>query len=877
MSKAEQEIFPAVLVGDNLEKEKAYWTIKLSGDPVLTGLPLDFRRPTTLSSEKEVVPLEISGEQGARLLTICGGKPSLVLTFLVTVLNVCLHKYTGAEDIIVGTPIHNEHKEIASLNKVLALRAQLSVSQTLKQLLEQTRQTLSEAYAHQKFPFEKILELLNITPASNREALFNVVILLDNINSVEHIGHLKNDVTLIFSSGANNLTGRIEYNSQLFDRKSLFLFAEHYKAVLQAILENATTRIEELRLLTAETEKKLIHDFNVTQRHYPSHKTIHSLFEEQAEKTPQEVAAVFRTRRWTYNKLNCWANQMAHYLQSLGIGPGKRVAICLEHSLEAVGALLGVLKAGAAYVPFDPAHPKSRLSFMLSDAEVPLIITEKCLLEKLPTTDCIKVCVDADKKAIEQQAWTNLQSNATAEDIAYVMYTSGSTGEPKGVIIQHRALVNYVWWAKDVYNFNERVSVALYSSLSFDLTVTSIYPPLITGNKIFIYRQDGRESPLAEIIKDNQVDILKLTPSHLSLIKDQDNSKCKIKKLIVGGEALETELARRTCESFGRKVEIFNEYGPTEATVGCMIYQYDPSVDQRAYVPIGCPAANTQIYLLNDSLTPVAENMIGELFIAGACLAQGYLNRAALTEEKFITNPFSPEQKMYRSGDLARWLSEGGLEFIGRKDNQIKFHGYRVELNDIRCCLNRHPQIRDSLVTITKDRHGQDVMIAYYISRQELDVGELRVFLAESVMEEMLPNVFVHLRKLPLTLNGKVNYRALPTLDEAKERIKRAYVPPQTDTERALVRIWAEALGIEKLGIHDNFFELGGHSLLATLIVSRVRESFQVDLPLRNLLETPTVAGVASYIEAIRWAAQGLQSSCLVPAAAGENYEEGLL
>jgi tyrocidine synthetase-3 len=833
---------------ERLKKEKDYWLQKLLGDLVVTGIPLDFRRPGVFTDEREVVNIRIEPETGRRLLKVCGNKETLAFTVLVTALKVCLYKYTGVEDIIVGTTIHQRYREVVSLNKVLALRNQLSGAMTVRQLLEQVRQTLSDAYAHQKYPFDRILHLLGIEPPNNRAPLFNVVVMLENIHDRENIKRLKNDVTLAFSITNGDISGTIEYHPGLFHKRTIETLGTHYKGILQAVLDCPDAQISELEILSAEKKHELVFDFNATDCDYPKQKTIHQLFEEQVARTPLNIAAVFDHHHLTYSELNRRANQLAHRLRRFGVGPGERVGIYLEHSLEMVVGLLGILKAGGAYVPLDPAHPEARLAFILADAQISVIVTHERLAERPLADEAQMISLDSDWELVSPESEENPTAGATAQDLAYVIYTSGSTGQPKGVKIQHAALINYIWWAKDVYLQNERLAFPLYSSLAFDLTVTSIFTPLITGNTVIVYRREGKESPLAEILRDNQVGVLKLTPSHLLLLTDGDNRQCHIKRLIVGGEMLESELARRVYESFGGEIEIFNEYGPTEATVGCMIHKFDPVADTRNLVPIGRPAANVQIYILDDRLHPVAENVMGELFISGDGLATGYLNRSELTAERFVDNPFIPGQKMYKTGDVARWLPEGIIEFVGRTDDQVKFYGYRVELNEVRCALNRHPQIRDSVVVVTKDRNGHDVMIAYYVSRQEIAIAQLRAFLSERLVEETIPNVFVHLKKLPLTLNGKINVSALPTLDEARQKLARTFVAPQTPTEEVLARIWTHVLGLQQISINDNFFELGGHSLLATQVISRVRQLFKVDLPVRSLFEAPTLAELAQVL-----------------------------
>ncbi len=483
------------------------------------------------------------------------------------------------------------------------------------------------------------------------------------------------------------------------------------------------------------------------------------------------------------------------------------------------------------------------------------------------------VSLDDKWQAISRESGRNPATQGDPDDLAYIMYTSGSTGQPKGVKISQMALVNYVWWARKVYLQGKALPFPLYSSLAFDLTVTSIYTPLLAGSNVIIYPK-GKDHIL-NVLKDNQVGVLKLTPSHLSLIHDQDNSHLEVKRLIVGGEALETELARQVHRSFNGRVEIFNEYGPTEATVGCAIYRFDPEQDKAALVPIGRPAANTQLYVLDELLNPLGEGMIGELYISGDGLASGYLNREQLTTSSFVECPFLPGKKMYKSGDLARRLPGGDLEFVGRIDDQVKFHGYRVELSEIKNALNQHEQISDSVVVIATDNDGNRVMVAYYVSTQELETAQLRSFLSGSIIEATIPNYFVHLRELPLTPNGKLDYQALSTLEEVRARLRVAStevarVAPRTPVEEAVAGIWVEILRVEQVGIYDDFFELGGHSLMATRVISRVRTTFGVELPLQVLFQTPTVAGLSTAITQ-KLAGQGDMSDSKIEALPQAN------
>ncbi len=828
----------------NFEQDQNYWLQKFAGDLVVTSLPLDHHRSARAVTEKERLLFHLDTETEARLKKLTGNNESLLFVTFIMAFNICLFKYTGNEDIITGTTTYYS----TSMNRLLALRTRVTPDLTVKQLLLSIKETLAEAYAHQKFSFERLIELLNVEHLPHRMPLFDLMVVLETTDNADYVKRLKNDLTLSLAV-SEGINGAIDYNPGLFKRESIEVLAQHLQEILRAASESPDQTISQLELLSESRKNELVVEYNNTARDYPKHKTLSQLFEEQVEQTPAHIALEFQNVSLTYRELDHRANQVANWLRARGIKPGVPVGLYLEHSPETIVALLGVLKAGGFYVPFDTAHPRTRLDFMLADTATPLVLTQERLREKLSATDAEIVSIDSNWTTIAHESTTAPISEATPDNLAYVIYTSGSTGEPKGVEVRNRSLVNYIWWAKEQYVRDEKLAFALYSSLAFDLTVTSIYTPLITGNRIVIYREDGGTSAIEEILKDNKAGVLKLTPSHLALVKIRDNSSSRIQRLIVGGEQFETELANAVLQSFAGHVEIINEYGPTEATVGCMIHRFNPDEDTQAFVPVGKPAANAQIYVLDDELNPVAENVLGEMYIAGDGLARGYLKRATLTAEKFVDNPFTPGARMYRTGDLARWLPQGIIEYVGRKDEQVKYHGHRVELNEIKRALNRHPQIRDSVIVIARDKSGNDAMIAYYVSRQELDSAELHAFLTDSIIEETIPNVFVHLRKLPLTLNGKLNLRGLPTLDEVKQRAQHTYVAPRNQIEEQLAEIWKQVFGVERVGIHDNFFELGGHSLIATQVIGRVRQKLQTELLVRSVFEAPTIAELAVAIE----------------------------
>jgi amino acid adenylation domain-containing protein len=845
MESLNLNVLPGAFLDEQLAAEKAYWLDRLGGDLTVSGLPLDFKRPAVLQRRPETLRFAVAEETAREVLRLCGDNRSLAFAILVAAVEVCLHKYTGVEDIVIGTAIHEQHAEVAALNRVLALRDRVTPDLTVRALLGQVRRTLSEAFTHQKYPFDRLLELLEVPPARNRAPLFDVAVLLEEIHDRQNVRHLPADVTLVFSLVDGGLRGEIEYDASLFCRETLEVFATHLRLLLGDLVRRPDAAVADLRLLSDERTRELVETFNATGAPYPHELLVTRLFDEQAARTPDAPAVACGARVWSYRELAVTAHRLARRLRRRGIDPGQRVGVHLERSPELVASVLAIFQAGAVFVPLDPEQPAGRLGFIAADAGLSLLIARR----GLPEVACGEypvLQIDEEMETLEAEPSGPLGDSPGPEDAAYVIYTSGSTGQPKGVEIAHRSLINYLWWGREVYLGGEPLSFGLYTSIAFDLTVTSLLLPLITGGRVVVYPE--RVIDPTGIVEDGQVEVLKLTPSHLVLLQERSFPASRIRRIIVGGEAFEAGLAARIHEVFGGRVEIFNEYGPTEATVGCMIHRFHPAGDRRGFVPIGRPAANMRIYLLDTALRPVAENVAGEIYIAGDGVARGYLARPDLTASRFVPDPFDDGGRLYRTGDLARRLADGTLEFLGRVDDQIKFHGYRIELNEIRCALNRNSKVRDSVVVLARDG-GHEVLVAYYAARQELDPDELRASLAESLIEAMIPSFFVHLKKLPLTLNGKINVRALPPLAEVRDRVKRPFLAPRTSTEETLAALWSRVLGVERIGLNDSFFDLGGHSLLATQVISRVREAFRVEIPLARLFEARLLGRFAEVVE----------------------------
>ncbi|WP_338688108.1 non-ribosomal peptide synthetase [Bradyrhizobium sp. 26S5] len=614
----------------------------------------------------------------------------------------------------------------------------------------------------------------------------------------------------------------------------------------------------------------LVVEYNATAAHYPSDRTIIDLFRDQVTRSPDAEAIRFGDVMLTYRQLDQRSNQMAAHLSSTGVGPGRIAVVFMEHSIEVVVAILGVLKSGAAYVPVDAATPKGRIATILkdisngTDGRAPVAITQ-ARLQSVISPDLADIFVlDADFGSILNQPDSARPTAATPDGTAYIIFTSGSTGTPKGVEIAHRSLVNYIWWAARVYSSGEPLAWPLFSSLAFDLTVTTLFTPLITGGRIVVYLGDpGAQGMVAlKVVDDNAVDIMKLTPAHLAMIRDRDLETTRLRKFIVGGEDFKTELARDIAKAIPHPVEIYNEYGPTEATVGCMIHRFDIERDQSASVPIGVPAANAGIYVLSEAYQPTGTGVIGEMFIAGDGLARGYFNRPDLTDERFRTaiDPRDGYSKLrlYKTGDLARWSPEGRLEFLGRADHQVKVGGARIELGEIEARLLKHPQVQECAVAVIEPsaaEGGLARLAAYYVSSSPLTVADLRAHLAEELLEAMVPTHYVRLERMPLTPNGKVDRASLPEPTAEIIQPAQEFVAPSTETEKTLAALWSDLLKVKSIGRHDNFFDLGGESLLVVRTVARMRKTFGVDVQLRNLFERPTLAELAEVIDGMRWLA----------------------
>jgi amino acid adenylation domain-containing protein len=570
------------------------------------------------------------------------------------------------------------------------------------------------------------------------------------------------------------------------------------------------------------------------------------MFEAQVERTPEAVAVVCKDEQLTYRRLNDRANQLAHKLVSLGAGPNALVGICVERSPEMIVSLLAVLKSGAAYVPLDPSYPAERLAFMLEDAKVAVLLTQSGLLEKLPHYAGPKFCLDTDRKLFETEPTLNLATELNSDNLAYVIYTSGSTGKPKGAMINHRGLANYLSWCTEAYAVADGCGAPVHSSISFDLTVTSVFAPLMAGRSVFLL-SEGIEALAEALLARKNYSLVKITPAHLRALAElipANEIAGRVRALIIGGEALHFE-SLPFWRQHAPRTRLINEYGPTETVVGCCVYEVAASDPGSGPVPIGLPIANTNLHVLDEDMQTVSPGKAGELFIGGDGVGMGYLNQTELTQERFISSPFSENERLYRSGDIARRLPDGNLEYLGRDDDQVKIRGFRIELGEIESALKQHARVVDCAVVVCEDAPSEKQLAAFFVTEDDnLGAHDLTDYLRTSLPDYMVPTTFVSLDALPLTINGKIDRLALAALPIHTEE-KSDFVEARTETEKTLANIWAEVLKVRAVSIDDNFFDLGGDSILGTLILARAARA-GLRLSPMQLFTHQTIAGLAS-------------------------------
>jgi len=854
------------LRGDILEAQLSYWRHQLEGSLPVLELPADRARPPvqTFRGAKQSLLLSKALTEALKALSHQEGV-TLFMTLLAAY-KTLLYRYTGQDDIIVGSLAAGRTRaEIEGLigffANTLVLRTQLSGNPTFRELLIRVREVCRGAYAQQDLPFERLVEILQPVRDMSHHPIFQVMFALQNMprSSLElagltmtpvevHSGTAMFDLTLFMVEREQRLVGTFEYNTDLFDAATISRMMAHFQNLLDSIIADPERRISDLSLLTEPEQRQLLADWNDTKADYPREKCIHEWFESQVQRTPEHIAVVFENRRMTYTELSRRSNQLAQRLKSVGVGPEVLVGIHMEPSLEMVVGLFGILKAGGAYVPLDPRYPRERLAFMLEDAKVSVLLTQERLVEGLPEHCATVVCLDSEWESIARESEEIPPSGALAENLAYVIYTSGSTGRPKGVQIPHRAVVNLLESMRRIPGLTGDDRLLSVTSLSFDIAGLELYLPLMVGATVILAESafSSDASRLLELLEQSGATVMQATPATWRLLLQAGWQGSDHLKILCGGEALSRELANQLLQ---KGASLWNMYGPTETTIWSSVFLI---ASENGPVFIGAPIANTQFYILDSHLKPLLVGVPGELHIGGSGLARGYLNRPELTAEKFIAHPFSqtPGERLYKTGDLARYLPDGNIEYLGRMDYQVKIRGFRVELGEIEAVLRSHPAVREAVALMREESSGEKRLVAYLVAdgKTVSSIGELRTFLRKMLPDYMVPSAFVFLDALPLTSSGKVDRRALPPPDSSRPDLEATYVAPRTDAERVIANIWQEVLRLKKVGMHDNFFDLGGHSLLMVQVHSKLRQAFDKKMSMVEMFQYPTIASVAKHL-----------------------------
>jgi len=855
------------LSGEQLQSHKTYWLEQFTGELPVLEMPTDKPRPAVKTYNGSIIHKTINAQLSKELKALSQEQGATLFMGLLATVNTLLYRYTNQEDIIIGSPIAGrEHADledqIGFYINTLALRTQFKGEDSYKELLEKVKQLTLKAYEHQIYPFDELVDQLQLNRDMSRSALFDVMIVLQNNETHQaeglHLGAIevkeysevenqisKFDLVFNFVEVEEALQVSIEYNSDIYNKNSIEQLASHLEQLLTVIVEQPATSINQLDYLSDKEKYQLLVEFNGTAVDYPQDKTIIDLFEEQAKKTPNNIALVFEDKELTYKELNEKSNRLAHYLRiNYNVKPDDLVGIKLERSEWMIIAILGILKSGGAYVPVDPEYPQERINYMIEDSKCKLVIDEKGI-EKFKGEE--NKCAITNPKAINE-----------SNHLAYVIYTSGSTGKPKGVMIEHYNVVRLFKTEKPLFDFNATDVWTMFHSYCFDFSVWEMYGALLYGGKLIIIPSITAKDPQAyiDVLRKQKVTVLNQTPSSFYNIIKQElettEANLCIRYVIFGGEALSPGRLKEWKEKYPA-TKLINMYGITETTVHVTYKEITAKEIETNISNIGKPIPTLGCYILDKHQNLLPAGVPGELYIGGAGIARGYLNREALTHECFIINPYKKEERLYRSGDKVKLLNNGELEFIGRKDDQVKIRGYRIELGEIEAGLQKYPDIISAVVIAKTNKEGEKELVAYIVSKEALNSTDVRTYLSSTLPAYMLPNYFVQLEELPLTPNGKIDKKALPDPEGLGLSSGVEYVAPRNEIEQKLVAIWQEILGKEKISIKDNFFELGGHSLKATRLSSQIHKQFEVKIELKDLFMAPTIENTAMQISTLLW------------------------
>ncbi|WP_199317731.1 non-ribosomal peptide synthetase [Richelia sinica] len=896
--------------------DKIYWFNKLAGELPETNFITDYVRPRLSSGKTQTITFELPSHLSVQVIKLAHASHLSIYIILVSVLNLLLQKYTGSNDIILGSPCYYQHHQSAINNHIVPLRSQLVNHLTCKDLLLQVKDIAIGAYSHQNLSFDDLLKLLNIPKSQNRCPIFDIIVLLKNIHHLDGIDQLKNDLTFSFEVIGNSIQGEITYNSLLFQAETIKILIKYYLGLIASFVNHLDKPISAISVLSTTDEHQILTDFNANTQNFPVEKTLHQLFAEQVSQTPNKIAAFDKQTELTYQQLNDKANQLAQFLQQLGVKPGDFIAIAKQRDVHFLIGILAILKAGAAYVPIDISYPPERINYMLSNSAVKTLLTDSSNIHYLTGIwdNChqLKSVIVLDRKTHNSISdsnikfniytsleWENLPQDNLAMQTpgiapAYMIYTSGSTGLPKGAIIRHGGAINHIYAQFAALELGEELTFLQSAPASSDISVWQFLAPILIGGQTVIVNTETVCHPekLFQVIQQRKITIVELVPvvltgllDYISQLPADQRLLPDLQWMMVTGESASVDLVNRWLEIFPQ-IKVVNAYGPTEAADDITQFIIDqPLPENQRTVPIGKPLANLNIYILDSQMQPLPIGALGEICVSGFGVGQGYWKNQESTQRNFVPNPFTHTAKplpgietdfIYKTGDLGRWLPDGNIEFFGRIDHQVKIRGFRIELGEIEALLSQHPAVRENVVVVREDQPDDKHLVAYIVPQSDDSsllsevIPQLRQFLKERLPEYMLPSTFMLMESLPLTPSGKVDRKALPAPDTSSCPLAVNFVPPRTPTEQIVADIWADILRRESVGIDHNFFDLGGHSLLATQVISRLREAFKVDLPLRSLFENPTVKTLVEQIEGILTVRE-LQA---VPVQTAEDREE---
>ena len=877
-----------MLDGPRGERLWSYWQTQLAGNLPVLNLTTDGQHPQSLTNEESSYRFKLDKEVTQKLKALAQERSATLYMVLLAAYQVLLHRYTGQDEILVGSPTTGRNRaELAGLigyfANLVVLRADFSESTTIENFLDRVRQDVLGALDHQDYPFATLVARLREDHKLDVTPLFQAAFIMQK-SALPELNELASfavgeagsqlelgalsfesvalkqanaqfDLTLMAAESDGGISASLKYDTALYDGTTIQRLATHFQNLVQSIVAEPQQSIDALNLLSDAERHQMVVELNETSRDYPHDSTIQQLFEVQAERTPDDIAVCYEDQQLTYQELNERANQLAHHLRGLGVGPEVLVGLFMNRSAEIIVALMGILKAGGAYVPLDPQYPAARLSLLIKDTGMPVLLTQQQLLNTLPPSEIHVVSVDSDWPAIARQSGQNPEHNVTSQNAAYVIYTSGSTGEPKGVMITHDAICNRLSWMQEAYQLTGKDRVLQKTPYTFDVSVWEFFWPLLNGAQLIVARPGGHQNSwyLVRSIIEQGITVVHFVPSMLNaMLNEPSFEDCtSLRHIFCSGEALPYASQENFFGSL-QTAELHNLYGPTEAAVDVSHWTCQRTSNSQI-VPIGFPIANIRLLVLDQQQQPVPIGVPGELHIAGIGLARGYTNRPDLTAEKFVPDPHSSAAgaRLYRTGDQVRYLSNGALVFLGRLDHQVKLRGLRIETGEIETALLQHSTVREALVTIADDSSNSQRLVAYIVPKRGLIASavQLRNHLQNLLPAYMIPAAFLMLDKMPMGPHGKLDRNRLPSFDTSRPEMSTDLVMPRNQLEQTLITMWSSTLGIDEIGIYDNFFELGGHSLLATQLVTQMQEIFSTEVPLLTLFfQDPTVAGLARAI-----------------------------